>query len=32
VEVYHERIHKLAHGLQVLTTDNFLNNVFRACL
>jgi hypothetical protein len=32
VEVYYERIQKLAHGLQVLTIDNFLSTVFRASL
>jgi len=32
VEVYYERILKLAHGLQVLTIDNFLTIVFRASL
>jgi len=29
VEVYYEHIQKLAHGLQVLTTNNFLTIVFR---
>jgi hypothetical protein len=29
VEVYYERIQKLAHGLQVPTIDNFLTIVFR---
>jgi hypothetical protein len=32
VEVYYEWIQKLAHGLQVLTTYNFLTIVFRAGL
>ncbi len=32
VEVYYEQIHKLAHGLQVPTTNNFLTIVFRASL
>ncbi len=30
MEVYYEWIQKLAHGLQILTTDNFLTTVFRA--
>jgi hypothetical protein len=29
VEVYYEWIEKLAHGLQVLTTNSFLTIVFR---
>jgi hypothetical protein len=29
VEVYYEQIHKLVHGLQVLTTYNFMTTVFR---
>jgi hypothetical protein len=29
VEVYYERIQKLAHGLQVPTTYSFLNIMFR---
>jgi hypothetical protein len=29
VEVYYERIQKLAHGLQILTTNNFLTIMFR---
>jgi hypothetical protein len=29
VEVYYEQIQKLAHGLQVLTTNNFLIIVFK---
>jgi hypothetical protein len=32
VEVYYERIHKLTHGSQLPTTNNFLTIVFRACL
>jgi hypothetical protein len=32
VEVYYERIQKLVHGLQVLTTYNFLTTMFRAGL
>ncbi len=32
VEAYYEWIQKLAHGLQVLTIDNFLTIVFRAGL
>jgi hypothetical protein len=32
VEVYYEWIQKLAHGLQVLTTNKFLIIVFRAGL
>jgi hypothetical protein len=32
VEVYYERIQKLAHGLQLSTIDNFLIIVFRASL
>jgi hypothetical protein len=32
VEVYYERIQKLAYGLQVSTTNNFLTIVFRAGL
>jgi hypothetical protein len=32
VEVYHERIQKLVHGLQVPTTYNFLIIVFRTNL
>jgi hypothetical protein len=32
VEVYYEKIQKLAHGLQILTIDNFLITVFRANL
>jgi hypothetical protein len=32
VDVYYEHIQKLAHGLQVLTTYNFLTTVFRAGL
>jgi hypothetical protein len=28
VEVYYERIQKLAHGLQVPTIDNFLTTMF----
>jgi hypothetical protein len=32
VEVYYERIQKLVHGLQVLTTDSFLTTVFRVSL
>jgi len=32
VEVYHEQIQKLAHGLQIPTTDSFLTIVFRAGL
>jgi hypothetical protein len=32
VEVYYEQIQKLAHGLQVPTTNNFLTIVFRASL
>jgi len=30
VEVYYERIQKLAHGLQVPTTNSFVTIVFRA--
>ncbi len=30
--MYNEGIHKLAHGLQTPTIDNFLTNVFRARL
>jgi hypothetical protein len=29
VEVYYERIQKLAHGLQVPTTNSFLTIMFR---
>jgi hypothetical protein len=29
VEVYYEQIQKLVHGLQVPTTNNFLNIMFR---
>ncbi len=32
MEVYHERIQKLVHGLQVPTTYNFLIIVFRTNL
>jgi hypothetical protein len=32
VEVYYEGIHKLVHGLQTLTTNNFLTIVFKARL
>jgi hypothetical protein len=32
VEVYYERIQKLAHGLQVPTTDKFLTIMFKAGL
>jgi hypothetical protein len=32
VEVYYERILKLAHGLQVPTTNNFLTIMFKASL
>jgi len=32
VEVYYERIHKLVHGLQVPTTNNFLVTMFKASL
>jgi hypothetical protein len=32
VEVYCERIQKLAHGLQISTIDNFLTTMFRASL
>jgi len=32
VEVYYERIQKLAHGLQVPTTNSFMTIVFRASL
>ncbi len=32
VEVYYERIQKLAHGLQVLTTNNFFTTLFRVGL
>jgi hypothetical protein len=32
VEVYYERIQKLAHGLQVPTTNKFLTTIFRASL
>ncbi len=32
MEVYYERIQKLAHGLQVPTIDNFLTTVFKTCL
>jgi hypothetical protein len=32
VEVYYEWIHKLAHGLQVPTTNNFLTIMFRVGL
>jgi adenosine deaminase len=32
MEVYYERIKKLAHGLQVSTIDNFLITMFRAGL
>ncbi len=32
VEVYYEHIHKLAHGLQVPTINNFLTNMFRVGL
>jgi hypothetical protein len=30
VKVYYEGIHKLVHGLQIPTIDNFLTNVFWA--
>jgi hypothetical protein len=29
VEVYYERIQKLAHGLQIQTTNIFLTTMFR---
>jgi len=32
VEVYYERIQKLAHGLQVPTIDKNFTILFRACL
>jgi hypothetical protein len=32
VEVYYEWIQKLAHGLKVLTTHNFMTVVFKASL
>jgi hypothetical protein len=32
VEVYYERIQKLAHGLQILPKDSYLTIVFRAGL
>ncbi len=32
MEVYYEQIHKLVHGLQVLTTNNFLTIVFETGL
>jgi len=32
VEVYYERIQKLAHGLQVQTTNKFLTTIFRTSL
>jgi hypothetical protein len=32
VEVYYEQIQKLAHGLQLPTTNNFLTIVFRVGL
>jgi len=32
VEVYYEQIWKLAHGLQVSTTNNFLTTMFKAGL
>jgi hypothetical protein len=32
VEAYYERIQKLAHGLQIPTTNNFLTTMFRAGL
>jgi hypothetical protein len=32
VEVYYERIQKLVHHLQVLTTNNFLTTMFKASL
>ncbi len=32
MEVYCERIQKLAHGLQILTINNFLTIVFRVGL
>jgi hypothetical protein len=32
VEVYYERIQKLAHGLQIPTIDNFLTTLFRVGL
>jgi hypothetical protein len=32
VEVYYEWIQKLVHGLQIITTNIFLNIVFRASL
>ncbi len=32
MEVYYERILKLAHGLQKLTIDNFLITMFRVCV
>jgi hypothetical protein len=32
VEVYYKQIQKLAHGLQILTRDNFLTIVFKVGL
>jgi hypothetical protein len=32
MEVYYEQIQKLAHGLQVPTTNIFLTTMFRASL
>jgi hypothetical protein len=32
VEVYYDRIQKLAHGLQILTTNNFLTTMFKVGL
>jgi hypothetical protein len=32
VKVYYEQIQKLAHGLQILTTNNFITIMFKAGL
>jgi len=32
MEVYYEQIQKLAHGLQVPTTNKFLTTIYRASL
>jgi hypothetical protein len=32
VEVYYERIQKLAHGSQILTINNFLTTMLKLCV
>ncbi len=32
MEVYYEKIQKLAHGLQIPTIDSFLTTMFKASL